>query len=685
MKNESIAKSRVFRGTYLPGGVVSLRNGSFGKIIGVRDNSAEREHIDRTQLLNVVRGYVFAWQNMTGAEVSSALLDALNDNSLQLQCPGDVFVSPFPLVLKCSVCETIDFYSRQSEEAILNRMRKRLTHGAPHRVKCRRPTCSGYMVQLRYLSVHRCGSMDHINIPGQVFAVANAAFRDRGNSFITSSFHNLDTDEKITNALSLNCRACQNRFPGGKGIAQRGTPITSGHAFYPQTAQYISLNEKDGELLTEISSYFLPDTTPTGVGMDFAEGIVSGLLGLHDPNVLKKSIRKLLHDGGQDENQVKELQCQIETKQAALQKYENMHDDPMFADILNSVRGDIEDLEEQLANAQGVFSTVRNHISEESFIGEIATDRRAQEAVFLRKAFNEYSITDRLEDETDTQVRESISQQWSELKKSYGIDDILHISDLNVVLAAFGYTREKRSPYTESTDEVPLVLQPFEENLDQSMSGKAIAYAMSAKTEALHIRFDPRKVLKWCSEEFGVSLPDKEILKDKTASHAHLLKECPALTFSPSVAIREMADRPLRESAPFHLMHTVSHCLLSVAKRHTGYDEKSLGEYLFPQDLSMLLYVASVQNYTAGGLLTLFKHYLLPWFNDASNYAFQCVFDPVCSESGCSCNGCVQRVIGCETFNRGVSRAYLYGGETGEDANSQLIQKGFWHGDTSYI
>lgn len=39
-------------------------------------------------------------------------------------------------------------------------------------------------------------------------------------------------------------------------------------------------------------------------------------------------------------------------------------------------------------------------------------------------------------------------------------------------------------------------------------------------------------------------------------------------------------------------------------------------------DFSFVVYVTSVQNYTAGGFCGLFKHYLLPWFENASNFAF---------------------------------------------------------------
>lgn len=39
----------------------------------------------------------------------------------------------------------------------------------------------------------------------------------------------------------------------------------------------------------------------------------------------------------------------------------------------------------------------------------------------------------------------------------------------------------------------------------------------------------------------------------------------------------------------------------------------------------------------------------------------------VCTDSGCSCSGCVQTDLGYETFNYGLSRAYLHGVNTSRD------------------
>jgi hypothetical protein len=682
MEQQYIAKSRLFRESYLPGGIIRLRNNAYGMVMGTKNNSQGLQNIEPSQLLDVIQKFVDGWSNLTGGAVDEALNYALNTKSLLIQCPSELYISPYPLLLQCTSCKVLDFYSRRaSDEKQINDLKRRITRaGGKPRIKCKRPSCGGHMLQLPYLSVHRCGSVSPINMPYQTMRIPYVTFEDRGGSFFGSSFGNFETGERVATALSMNCPACSQRYPEFAELSQRGTPITGGESFFPHAVQYISLNQTDGILVTDICSHFSGGPPFAGIALDFAEGIVAGLLGIIPPDRLKKQLAKLLQDGGCDKNATEKINKTLSEKRAAYDAYAGKSDDPFMQQILASVLREIADLEGQLAEALGLFKEVRNHIADTHVIESLANERRTQESVFFRGAFKEFTIKDRLQDEPDSEVRESMTQQWDNLKTSYGVDDIVHISNLNVVLATLGYTREKRQPLADNDNVAPVVLKPFEETVDQSLLGKSIVYAMSAETEGLHIRLDPRKILKWCQVQFNWDVPSPDLFLNRTAAHAHLLKTCPALTLAPAEVKRETKFLALKDSAPFHLLHTISHCLLSVAKRHTGYDNKSLTEYLLPMDLSFLIYVTSVQNYTAGGLLTLFKHYLIPWFDDASNFAFQCVFDPVCSDQGGSCSGCVQTVLGCETFNRGLSRAYLFGGEVVEEDKTLIVPKGFWHG-----
>ncbi len=681
MDNEFIPKTRLFRENYLPGGIVKLRNGAYAQVRGTRNSAIDLGGIDLAQLLDVIRGYLSDWEGLNGAETDAGLRDAIDRRTLTVQCPSEIYLSPFPFVLQCTTCKVIDFYQggRNEDQVVSDAGRRiRRVHGRD-RVSCKVPGCGGSMVQVPYLSVHRCGSVSGINLPFQVLRAANVDFNDRGGSFFGSSFSNHDTGERISTALSMPCQSCRVQYPTLGELIQRGTTILNGEAFFAHNVQYISLPAESGKLVSEVCSHFQATGPLAGLSADLAEGIVSGLLGLVPSTVLRQQFSDLLSQGGADPGKVADLEKRLSVKRTALEKYQGLLDDDEFGQsMLESIKKEIAEQEESLAAARGVFRDVRRFIGNPALLKDLASERRVQETVFFRGGFREFSMADRLAKEAAPEVREDMAHQWQTLQGRYCVDQVSHIADLNVVLAALGYTRERRQPNTDLTDVAPVVLRPFEDRVDDSLRGRALAYAMSAETEGLWIRFDPRKILTWCQKEFGWALPDRNLLTDRTAAHAFLLENCPPLRLSPAAALRETALHPPGVAAPFHLIHTISHCLLSSAKRHTGYDEMSLAEYLLPMDLSFLVYVTSTQNYTAGGLYTLFKHYLLPWFDDASNFGFQCVFDPVCSDSGASCSGCVQRVLGCETFNRGLSRAYLFGGQVIEDHRTFTIQTGFW-------
>ncbi|WHL27080.1 hypothetical protein QJS63_21230 [Pseudomonas juntendi] len=416
---------------------------------------------------------------------------------------------------------------------------------------------------------------------------------------------------------------------------------------------------------------------PEGVAQDVSEGITLALLKRMSGRELQQKLELLLSANVGDAEEQAALRAELERKRLSIAKYEQRAaDDDFLAELLNSTRKQAAIIESQLAASSGCFSAARTFISDPGRIIDLVTNRRTLEAVFLPHDVQGRTITQEIAETSDSVQRDLLATQWQSVQERYGIDSVTHIPDLRVVLATLGYTREKSSP-SVNPGTPPVMLNAFADRVDEAMKGKTSIYAMSAKTEALWVRLDPRKVLRWCVDSAYLESPGEEVFADKVRSHALLLSHYHVLSMLPGKAAREIPARNPEEGAPFNLLHTISHALMLTARRHTGYDSKSIQEYLIPMDLSVILYVSSVQNYTAGGLLTLFQHYLQTWFDDASMFTFNCAFDPVCTDAGNSCSGCVQIEIGCETFNQGLSRAYIHGGPVNREG-SMLIQKGFW-------
>jgi len=691
MSEEFFAKSQMYYNGYFPGGLYRLRNHSFVQVVGARNNDEDTKSIDEEQLLDVARKYITEWDAMPNGEVSGTLKLHLEQAGrfIQIMSPEAVYVEPFPMMLQCTSCNVLDFYqSKKSNAARIEDAKKRLgRQGGKQRIRCRRSGCNGHMIQLEYVAVHRCGHMSTLTIPGAARRVKNLGFRSQGGAFRNSIFYDIDNPQSSSfHALQENCAYCSKEFEGAEGVNKRATPIGSKEVIFPHNIQYLCLKADTGKLVSRVSSIIgPPGETVNDLGLDIAEGIASCLIGLSHPNELVEHMDKLLTGGGPDKNAIEKIASELAEKNKQKAEFiQHAEETKMSTSMLESMTSlltvEIEKLEEDFLQASGKFSGVRDYIDDLEKLQYLASHRRAIESVLIEHDFRtkRQSLADSIKKESDPLRCDQLIQDAGYLKERYGIGEIIHYSEINVVMASMGYTREKMQPSEGAPGAiVPTMLLGYEDQHNNSMAGKSVIYALPAKTEAIQIKLDARAVLMWCITAAGWPDPGREITENEQRAKAHLLNVSPVLSMDPSEVMSETKNRSLRESAPFHLMHTISHCLLGCIKRHTGYGEKSVMEYLMPMDLSILIYVASVQNYTAGGLLTLFKHHIRAWFDDASNYALNCVFDPICSDKGSSCSGCVQIVLGCETFNHGLSRCYIHGGKLEEGTDMQ-VTKGFW-------
>ena len=678
MDIESIQKSRLYRENYLPGGVVRLRNQSHGKIIGTRNNDVALEDIDKQQLIDAASKLLGDWE-AAGGIVEGGLREAVRAKRVVIQSPSEVYASPFPLLLTCSVCSVIDFYDNRlkDEQQIALIARRIKFYGGRSYVSCKRSGCKGHMHQIPYVAVHRCGNLSPINIHFTARRRTNIGFKNEGGSFFSNSFFDVDTKEPLAKALQDDCPGCKIAYAGMNDVNKRGTPITSGESYYSQVIQYIALSKRVGALVSQVYAHLMAETgVMKGLTSDLAEGVASVLLGCTGSQAFETQLRALLESVVPDEDATNKIKAELAKKIATVAKCEVIaaHDEDI-ASLLVDTKRRITELEQQLAQASGQFKKVRLLVPDDATLRAIVSQRRSLEAVLLRHDVKLMTIDDSIVYAADGVAKEARMVQWQLLQNRYGVTGISHIPDLLVVLSAVGFTRERRLP-TMDVNVPPVQLSAFEDLNDESLRGKSSLYAMSARTEALWIKLDPCKILQWCITSAHWDNPDPAILGNPQAAHAFLLAHSPALTMHPGDVVKVEKLNPTNRNAPFHLLHSICHALLATARRHTGYDDKSLTEYLLPMDLSFVIYVTSVQNYTSGGLLTLFQHYLLNWFDDASLFSFNCAFDPICSDNGGACNGCLQTSIGCETFNHGLSRAYLHGGNIARDG--AIITGGFW-------
>ncbi|MGZ5819250.1 MAG: hypothetical protein ACXWJD_10935, partial [Burkholderiaceae bacterium] len=169
MSEESFSKSRLYFEGLLPGNIYAMHNQSFAKIVGIRNNDEDTKAIDEIQLLDVARKIVREWGNLHNAVVDSTLLNALDHPSIymKIMSPEAVYIEPFPMMLTCRSCGVLDYsepYLKEPEKTQKAYARIRNINSVP-RIKCQRFGCHGDMVQLRYVSMHRCGYLSQLNVP----------------------------------------------------------------------------------------------------------------------------------------------------------------------------------------------------------------------------------------------------------------------------------------------------------------------------------------------------------------------------------------------------------------------------------------------------------------------------------------------------------------------------------------
>jgi hypothetical protein len=536
------------------------------------------------------------------------------------------------------------------------------------------------MFQVPFVVVHRCGHMSGMTVPPSARSNSSLGLRPNTGMYRQNTFFDLTTNENLAAATTDLCPTCSVNRSQLIPPLQKGTPVGGGDAFFPQVLQFVALSLVPGRLVSSMQSELtcLADGGGlTGRTKDLAEGVAYGLLGCIDSATLQGQLLEILEGGPATPSELARIQAEREKLEKEIGALEILiaqgHD---FASVRDASKDRLSKLVSKSGASEGTFLEVRRYIDRDDVLLSLIKQRRTMEAVLLRHDVGRQGIEQLIENTHDPIIKVSRAQDWQEIQDTFGIQDIAHIPDLKVVLSAVGFTREKREP-ERNPDEGPVKLNPFEDHTRSSAKGKATLYALSAQTEALWFRLDPVKILSWCVKSAGWATSPPETLISRAAAHAYLLENCHLLTQHPGQAAELTNTMGAQMAAPFHLLHSISHALMLTARRHSGYDSQSLTEYLLPMDLSFLIYVTSVQNYTAGGLLTVFQHYLRRWFEDASLHVFNCAFDPICTDVGSACPGCIQLARGCETFNTGVSRSFLHGGFI--DRNQSLwISQGFW-------
>lgn len=259
-----------------------------------------------------------------------------------------------------------------------------------------------------------------------------------------------------------------------------------------------------------------------------------------------------------------------------------------------------------------------------------------------------------------TQTELSAQQaRTSQLLDILGIADMGLVREFDLCRFTHGFTRMSTDPLIEKSDQQALML-PVRLNLFQELgNGKIPIYVVNQANEAIYVRLDAGKVYSWLRSVEVTDLPDLD-LPSAAKVGAYLLQS--AAPFGKFFS--DLAPGPANAYRyVYTLLHTYSHSLMKAIAEFSGLDLGSLGEYLFPADLSFVVY-RNGTTMDLGNLSALWRNYNTTFLEHlVSAKTLICGAGSLCDSSGGGCPSCI--VIpetSCIAGNQLLSRSVLRGG-----------------------
>jgi hypothetical protein len=266
-------------------------------------------------------------------------------------------------------------------------------------------------------------------------------------------------------------------------------------------------------------------------------------------------------------------------------------------------------------------------------------------------------------------AREDATPREEQLMDQMGILDIGITSEFPLLKGVYGYHRT----FNDQEDDKPTpAVRTFPQIKVEDGDWRTPIYTTRSKTEAAIVQLDPRAIGHWLSEA-GYDIEDTRDMDLSDARATLYAAMEPVEPYSTDVETDDQYNEVTR--AVHRLLHTSSHLLMQRASVHSGIEETSFAEYLFTEALAFAIYSNNTENYTAGGLFTLIDRNLDDWLLSTLNQGERCMYDSTCAEiRGGSCHACLHiSEIGCQHFNKNLSRIDLYGERIAKDAPA-----GFW-------
>ncbi len=251
-----------------------------------------------------------------------------------------------------------------------------------------------------------------------------------------------------------------------------------------------------------------------------------------------------------------------------------------------------------------------------------------------------------------------VTERTRTLLQRLGIARAGIIPKFDLCRFTFGFSRMSNRPWMRRNNvDVPVRLRLFPRTTIGG-EGKHPVYVLTQSNEAYYFKLDEPTVRAWL-EEIGC-VDGQYLTSEPTLAGALLMSAEPRdrfLTAHDSPCPLQLYD------ATYALLHSFAHHIMRGIATFSGLDVGSLGEYLFPVDLSFAVYRTGM-TMDLGNLSALWRNRWLQFMKYLCRYTWTlaCNLGALCVRQGGACPDCFMvPETSCIAANRYLSRSLLVG------------------------
>lgn len=452
------------------------------------------------------------------------------------------------------------------------------------------------------------------------------------------------------------------RENGGKRVGERRMePISyrASSAFYAQAEQFVVFSERDQGLMT-----LLMEGNESEL-----ENFIANKYGFGGILPTPKEMKEILLRGGHDHEWESYANFEkmlgfakglkdanlIAATETELKKLVHrwLHVEPPLVPVKSELPAGLRALMVRRPDFSSRYDPFVLAVEHEALLRS-KVSRTAEEG--LRSPFVRFYRLDQDLAPKNAEVKAAQEAKTFELMGRLGFSEFGLIREFELCRFTHGYSRVSAIPVMEKRgQDVPVRLRLFE----PLRSNKRPIYVVTQANEAIYVSLKPEQVYEWLRAVEVSDLP-AWVPTDEVKLGGWILEN--AEPFG-----RYFSELHPAEAATYRyvytLLHSYAHLFMKAVAEFSGLDLGSLGEYIFPADLSFVIY-RNGTTMDLGNLSSLWRNENNPFLEHLLEPStHRCNSGSLCDFGGGACPDCIMvPETSCIAQNRLLSRAVLRGG-----------------------